>query len=634
MQGILDEVFGKDANHSSGRPSKDQDDPSSNDDTKEDLNGDENHQEPTPKPSLVLGGTLLSPGPGGENVNLVVYPKDRYQNPLLPFDPVLLTLSVGAGTQAQLQDVKWSNFGLGAKTDLKRPLQATKMAVKYKDPPIEADFQNMIQAEPSVFSLAKSDVAYPQRIGCLSQGLVKLTPKDQYDRPRLGAGAAPNLTFTFKNKNSSPAPSYNASKGFSIRNDCLLLPFSLTAIGAYELTIEDPSDKPSHPRTFLITAVNALSPHYCTAQGLGLCSGKPNEEVAIYVNLKDQNGDPYTPALNENPNVTIDLLLPDMSATSIHFSISKDVLTSSYLRPATGSYQILIRINGVLLGDAPFDLLVTTATVSASVGKSTFSVWSLTQGQVLPNGLMALGDRLQGQITVNDEQGRRFYQPLSNDHFIVTWPSLPSYFTPGAVVYGDDGTYNFNGLCRGIDPKSDMSVTVSSQSNPNLLCMGSPLGLKIVALRQLSSIIAYGSGLEDGHDQLGVITLRGFDQYGVDWPVKLDTNCKLSFIQSGKVLPVRKISDNSASYQMPAPGSGLVIGLLEPVIPDGITKSSLKSRLFCMSSGGASHPTDASKCFVVWNNLVQNDLSTATLYAVGANGKRRRQGGDIIQMVS
>ena len=585
----------------------------------------------------MVGGRLISPGPSGESVNLVVYPKDQYQNFLQPFDTsqLKLYLIMSDGTSQDVA-VIWSPVSFGVQTTLPRPSQAMPMAVKYLGlaPPLEADFQNSIQAQSSVFSLANSDVTYPQSIGCLSQGLVKLTPKDQYGQPRLGVGAAPPLNVVFTNQGSGPAPSYDASKGFSVRNDCLLLPFSLISPGNYELTIDVLSDMQGQSRTFLITAMNTLSPYQCRAQGPGLCSGSPGEQVALYVYLKDQNGNPYTPGPIDNPNITITFSLPEATVpdTIIPFSIAADVLRSYYLRPAPGNYRILITINDVLLGDAPFNLLSTLATVGPSIANSTFTVWSVNQAHVQPSGLMAVGDQLQGLITVYDNQSRRYYQPVQ-DQFNVVWPAWPSVFTPGPVVDNGDGTYTFSAACVGIDPNGVLSLSVSSTRNPQLSCMGSPLAITVSPRRRFSKIVAYGSGLEEGHDQTGNIMFRGFDQYGVDWPVKLGTNCKLGLVQTGATYAFEPSSSNTASYQMPALGSDPILVLLKEIIPTGITDSSFKPQLFLVPIGNPP-VTEATQCYVVWDSLVQNDMLSATLYAVDSNGKRRRQGGDFVQTLS
>lgn len=222
------------------------------------------------------------------------------------------------------------------------------MVLKYFGvvPPIECDFQNVIQAQPSGFSLANTDVAYPQEIGCLD---LTLTPQDQYGQPRLGMGATPPLSLTFVNQGSGLAPSYDASKGFSIRNDCLSLPFALRGAGTYVLTIRDQSDAQSQPGMFVIIASNRLSPDLCFPYGEGLCSGIASQKVPLYVKLRDQDGNPYTPVPNENPDITVTLSLPDLAVPdiSIQFSISADLSTAFYLQPAAGTYQILININDI-----------------------------------------------------------------------------------------------------------------------------------------------------------------------------------------------------------------------------------------------------------------------------------------------
>lgn len=383
MRAALDKISGKDDNHSFGGSSTAHDDPSSN-------VADAN---PLTKPSLVVGGTLLSPGPRGQNVNLVVYPKDKFRNYLQSFDSSQLKLSISVpdGTWENVV-LGWSDISNGVQASFPRPSLEGQTVLKYfgEVPPIESDFRNVIQAQPSGFSLANSDVAYPQGIGCLDQGLVTLTPKDQYGQPRLGIGATPPLSLTFVNQGSGLAPPI---KGFSIRNDSLLLPVSLKVAGTYVLTIRDQSDAQSQPRMFVITASSRLSPDLCIPYVEGQCSGIASQKVPLHVKLRDQDGNPYTPVPNENPDITVTFSLPDLAAPdiSIQFSITADLLTAFYLRPAAGTHQILININDILL----FDLLSTAASVTPSVTKSTFSIWSMKQAYVQPIELMAQGDQLQ-----------------------------------------------------------------------------------------------------------------------------------------------------------------------------------------------------------------------------------------------
>ena len=151
--------------------------------------------------------------------------------------------------------------------------------------------------------------------------------------------------------------------------------------------------------------------------------------------------------------------------------------------------------------------------------------------------------------------------------------------------------------------------------------------------RQFSTLVAYGSGVEQGHDQPSTISLRGSDQYGVDRPVVLGTNCKLKLVQSGAGYPFRNTSSNTTSYQMPAAGSNAILVLLSPISPTGQIDTIFKRILFLVPCG-TPPVTDATKCFVIWKNFVQDDISSATLFAVDINGNRRRQGGDSIQTTS
>ena len=579
---------------------------------------------------------MLSPGPAQEPVDLIVYPKDRYGNYLQPFDVSKLLLGIQQVDKTWSDSAPtWSAIPSGFQI-LQVPrysvsgLSTIAIRVVYSgvSPSLESDFSYQIQGQPSVFSFANSDIEFPATISCLSQGSVILTPKDQYDQPRYGPGAAPTLPVTFVNTSSGPPPLYDSATGFLIRNDGLLLPFSLTAQGSYELVIEDPSDPKSVARKCEIAAINSISADHCVPYGEGLCSGIGGTQVQFYMKLKDQDGNPYSPSQNENLNLSIILNIPggNVPDISIPYAIKADLLTASYTRPALGSYQIQLNVNNMFAGGGPFRLTSTTTAVSSSVTKSVFSVWSVQQQHHQPE-VIALFDQIQGLITTYDGQGGRWYQPLENDTYSVTWPAG---CTPGVLTDNGDGTYTMNATFTSWVPNPSPTVSVSSTTNPQQSCVGSPMTLPLNAVRQFTTVNAYGSGLEQGQNEAATINIRGFDQYGKAFSPNINIDCILSVFLNGAVFPSTIVDRETLSTQMPVSPSSSIMVLLAPIKAADKGGVAFRPQLFFVPIGPPV-TTDPTKCFLIWNRLVSDDVSVATLYAIDGSGNRRRQGGDLVR---
>ena len=160
---------------------------------------------------------------------------------------------------------------------------------------------------------------------------------------------------------------------------------------------------------------------------------------------------------------------------------------------------------------------------------------------------------------------------------------------------------------------------------------GSPFTAPLEAKRRLIAIRAFGSGLAQGKDRVGVIRLLGFDQYSIQYPVLLGSNCKVMVVYNGSALSttVSETSTASVSYQMPDSDTGSVLVLIQP-----IEEVSRFDDQFFLVPCGATTSSDPSRSFMVWDNIVQNETSTATLIVADANGHRTYQGGDFVQVFS
>ncbi|KAL8792923.1 MAG: hypothetical protein Q9195_004500 [Heterodermia aff. obscurata] len=144
-------------------------------------------------------------------------------------------------------------------------------------------------------------------------------------------------------------------------------------------------------------------------------------------------------------------------------------------------------------------------------------------------------------------------------------------------------------------------------------------------------IRASGSGLAQGQNKVGVIRLQGYDQYSINSSVNIPTNCKVLVVYEGNMLPTTTSNTDAAtvSYNMPQVASGAVLVLLQPVSD----VSNFPEQLYSVPCG-ATTIGDASKSFMVWNRIVGNGVSTATLFVVDANGNRTYRGGDFVQVFS
>ena len=605
----MDQYF---SSSSSGGPKPSQDDPGSN----------SPGSNPTSQQCLVLGGKALSPGPAGETVDLVVFPKDKFGFSLQPFDISKMLVGIVAPENQRGNIVTaWTSVVGGCETSFTRFSTSIPMWVEYRGPPtVEADFQNVIQPQTSVFSLANSDIEFPETIGCLSQGLVVFKPKDQYSQPRLGPNATPPLLISsFTRLGGGSSPVYDSTKGFSIRNDSLLLPFCLVATGTYRLGILEASNSQGSPRSCDIIGVNALDPAHCVASGEGLCSGVTGTSVPILINLKDQVGNVYTSGNSESLHLVILLHSSPVPDQELNWSLTAGVVTCYYTRPAVGSYSIEITISNVIVGDSVVNLISTESGVTPSVTKSQCSITSSRS---------AVGDHVTGRIVTFDSLGQRWYLPQSSDSPIFKVVLPLNVFDGLSLVDHGDGTYTFQAVAK--DVLGAARISVVSATDETQVTIGSPLSIEIVAARVLSFIVAYGSGLAQGHDEVGIINLRGMDQYGAAFPVNLGVNCKLIAMWQNK--PIAAIAAQSStttfSYQKSSINDDPVLVVLRSIAP-----ATFLERAYLVTCTEPS-ALDATQSFVIWNSLVTSGVSTATLYAINASGKRIFQGGDFVQITS
>ena len=549
-----------------------------------------------------------------------MYPKDKFGAELKPFDLSQIVLGVVTPTNDRENvAATWNSILSGCSTTLHRPASGMKMWVEYHgSPAIEADFENVVQPAASVFSLVNSDINFPSTIGCLTQGLVVVVPKDQYGQPRYGPDAAPALTvLSFTKDGGGSQPVYDANKGFSARNDSLLLPFSLPTPGTYSMSIAEASNPTGDPRVVHLTAINAIDPKQCITYGEGLCTGVGGKAVQLSIKLKDQSGNAYIPISIQSVDIQVifqvQVLMQDLT-----LSLSNDTISASYTRPASGAYSISIMINGVLLGSNAISLNVTTVTtVGPSIAASKSSITSAET--------IAVGDQIEGIIYTYDTLGNRWYLPLSGDD--PTFKIVCSHGIPVTTDNGD-GSYTFTLLASSV---GTVQIQVLSKDE-STQTIGSPMSVNVKAARLLTSVVAYGSGLNRGHDQTGVINIRGLDQYGADCAVKVGVNVSVTAVyQNQSLAKIAALStDTSFCYTMPAKGDDSVLVIIRPM-----AQAAFHERIYRVTCNDPS-PLDLSKSFIEWDSIVIDGSasSQASLYTVNAAGERIFTGGAFVQIAS
>lgn len=597
------------------------------------------------EPILILSGGVLSPGPGGGATDLVVYPKDKYGNFLQPFDPSLLEVTQYTDPNSLEEQTIPSSFeriANGYQSSITRPFAACTLSVTYPgQPALSAQCAVMIQAQESVFSLSNSVINRPSTIGCLLPGLVELLPRDQYNEPRYGRNAAPLLRVNFMNLGSGAEPLYDADHGFVLRNDRLLLPFSLPEAGEYCLSIfEGPNDTVT-PSKVDILGVNRLDSKKCTASGDGLCSGILGEQVSVMIELMDQSGAPYVPNLQDPEYLDLSIIMASDAGAqqaNIPFSIHADKVSAYYQRPTTASlYSIMIYIGTDLLENAPFDLQSLALPPTISIENSRFEIWGPHEKDLLPEATIAVGDQVKGKVTTYDSNGGIWSLPESDGspRFQVLWPNG---FTFASLSDDGDGSYSFQATAYPQIANSDtnpfeISVTAANDVSKNV--SGSPLSFNVKPARRLNSITAYGSGLLQCQGQESMIRVWGKDQYTATYDIDLGTNCKILVVHDGVAVPLIGASTRDAlTYQQPAANPVPILVVIRPLNPLNLSSDLLfKECMYLVPSGDPTF-SDPSKGFLLWNVLSQTGISVATLYAVDQNGNRRFQGGDLIQATS
>ncbi|MCJ1390523.1 hypothetical protein MMC18_003383 [Xylographa bjoerkii] len=598
---------------SSAAPLPDQNDPSSN---KNGTNG---------QPALVLGGSVLSPGPSGQNVDLIVYPKDKFGAELKPFEiSQLFVGTITSTNERQNVATAWTPILSGCSTSFPRPSE-TKMWVEYRGAlAITTGFDNVIQPAASVFSFANAEIDAPITIGCLRQGLVVLTPKDQYSLPRFGPDAAPPLLISsFTRDGGGSPPTYDADQGFGVRNDSLLLPFSLQVPGTYSLSIREALNPAGNPRVLQITGVNVIDPRSCIVYGEGLCTGLGGNVVQFYIKLIDQSGRAFVPPTEPQPDIQILLRVSSLPVQELNWSLAADTMYISYTRPVSSAYSIEVMIDGVLFGDGAITLNVTTdATVGPTVTKSICSITN--------SGSIAAGDQIEGRIITIDTLGHRWYSPSNENRPLFKISSTPINALGAAMITSNgDGSYAFKILTLA-SGTSQISAVGNADSTQRTI--GSPLSVNVMGARLLSSVVVHGSGLNQGYDRTGTINIRGVDQHGGNFPVSLGANVSLTAAYRNTLLPAiaNQSSVAAFSYAMPMKGDDPVLVVLRPM-----GQATFRELLYVVPCSDDS-ALDVMKSFITWKSIVLDGTSSSstTLYSVNTAGNRMFTGGAWVQTAS
>ncbi|KAF2689392.1 hypothetical protein K458DRAFT_427565 [Lentithecium fluviatile CBS 122367] len=616
VQELIDEKFGGNGGSGNGGkpPASNQDDPTR----------DGNTINPAKQSWLTLGGSLQSAGPAGEMAELVVYPKDKYGNPL-PINPAQLFLTRPEAT-VEPKDIpcQWNQIANGHQTFTARPSENCFLAVQYRSTsPLENRFKTKIQQEISRFSLVDSVLRVPDKVECERTAVAVFVPCDQFKQSRRGPSATPPLKVRFTNNEQNPAPQWDSQKGLVRRNDCALLPFTLCAPGTYTLCVYDDT---SQVATSVIGVV-AISPSDCILYGSGLCSGSLGEQVEVFIKLVDQYGNSFIPPSPEGLDIDVVLETPSIQGQSLIWSLRSDTISTTYTRPDTEcEYSVSIFMDGELINDESTNLLATRQPINADVSKSICKFRSLTDLNTLKEPTFAVGDRIRGSITTFDSKGYRYRG--GNLIYKVTWPSD---FRDATLTMGLDGTSIAEAtIAQSAPQNAEFTITVTKIDDQPTHAVGSPFSVPLKAARQLSFVTVFGSGLSPAQDSEAQISLKGRDQYQTPYKIRFESNCRMiTCFPGSRPQYARDTGEATVSFHMPSVGAPPAAILVRPI--EGA--STFREMLFVVPVGPSGSPC-ALKSFVVWDRLTQTGTSRATLYVADSSGNRYYQGGSFIQVLS
>ncbi|KAK1753792.1 hypothetical protein QBC47DRAFT_415542 [Echria macrotheca] len=641
-----------------------QDDPSSNwDDT--DTGADKSAG------YLVVGGSLLSAGPGGEDVDLVVYPKTKLGTSLR-VDPVGLVLKLYVGDNRTAgADITptWTPMLDGFRASLKRPSDlviGTTLEVSCRlseETTLKREFPNRAQPEKSRFDLVKSKLVIPKEMEYGKEHILELYPRDQLGQPILGAHLFERVDVSVQETpTSGKGPLYDSERGFRQRNDCLLLPFTLPAPGEYGFRFTSSTSGMS--RTEMFKGIKTAHAKHSTAYGPGLCSGPAKEATSFSIQLRDQGGLPFFPprqAANDGDgnmpdSLNLSVILHDPATQGQDVKLGKplhwtsdgsDSISVKYTRPETlGTYHILITINGVSLSGAdPIEIDTTAQTVAASVSTSVLKVWTQSHKDAVAP-VFAVGDTVTARVSVYDgaTPSRRFRNASNisaSEIPVIQWPEGFSV-TDATTETSVDGVVTFRSTIGSslLNAKDIKIVVTGKDSSAGQQVAGSPFSInEIKPARHAAKIRVYGTGLTQmGHRDSVQIRVSATDQYGASWSVDVHRDMAIQvFSDSGELIASSDTDDAAAdpgsapvfTYTSPGTGGHSVI-LIER---KGDSQFPAQLHRVPLEPAVTAWP-DAGESFMVWDEIVKEGLSTATLYVCDGDGDRYRKGGDYIRVLS
>lgn len=600
---------------SSGQSSRDQNDPSSN-----------GAATSTPgQPTIVIGGPGLSPGPPNETVSLCVYPKDALGRELKPFDPTLLLLStkMNDSTLTPCPGIVWTPLLSGYSTNYIRPSSSYSLVLVY--PPSITITQDVMvtQSGASVFSPANSALDCPKSVVLSSLVMATVWPYDQYNQPRFGLETAQSIrihSFNAINPADNPKPNFEQP---IVRNDCLLIPFTIQQPGQYSLEIRDNTDQLIIGGSPVqLAAVATLDPKTCLAYGAGLCSGFPGEHVSFSIDLKDQIGHAYYPEPTEEFLITATLVL-DGSRTDMPITIKGSVAVISYVRPSSptkviDNYFIEITANGSFIAGGAFPLVaIASIPVVLDLSRCILSFTSATPPARALEPIhvtVQTFDNLGGKWLFGDNNGPSVFE--------VTWLSdlKPSATLSSSMNPLDEknGEYSMSWIFEG------PGVAVFALQKVPL--SGSPFTIEIKDQSTQTDASLRGASLPDPSENIS-LAVDCFDQYGNPSP-QLLANYNINISHDGQPVSYSMAGAGILSFQKVLNDPALAS--VDLALRDLSGLHSVPRSPYAIY--WTNPQPDPSKCYVLWGDYRPQDASWVMIIACDANGDRRYQGGDLVQV--
>ena len=583
-------------------------------------------------PYLILGGDALNAGAGP--CYLIVYPKDGTGRPWAELDPKKLKVT---HYEVPLTITDWTSWNSGWRTTYRRPSTSrlTPFVIYYfGEPRLDAIYFIEDKTPPSSFSLQNSIMSFePNPVLCSSRSILVFIPRDQYGKKLKGRDGRDgfldpgHLTITVTNKlPGGSEPVYNKKKGLIGRNNCLLLPFLIKEAGSYIATIFDHYTFNKRDFNFVV-----IDPYQCLVWGPGACSSKPGSDVEFWVKLRQGDGSDYF--LPADSPIKIDVLIEAGSDILLvkQLPYASQAITASYSAPADGvDYTLELSMNGVALAGGAIPMRARTSEPVVDASAATLDLWSMNNiisPDPVPSGqgTIAQDDNVRGQIVLYERIGKDEYYRWRQARSGVFKYQWPDNFKGPKLGEQPDGVYLIRATAGKTGSESSMSVT-AADSESVVHCRGSPCPVNIQPQRQLSRVVAYGTGLCSGYDEEGVIRIKGYDQYGAPWPVNVKTDCQIIINHKNKQISwlVDDHGQDTITFRKPARSIGdTYMATIDPTtaipaFPEDI-------RLVSLADHANSDPT---KSFVQWKSLKKRAISVANIFISDQLGQQYRQGGD------